>query len=136
MGRPIHSGLILPGDVARRGRGLTIHVPRGYETEQDRMADPEAQGYMICRVIVSASERVICGRIFEPGEKRAWQEHCGTCAMEHINEIRAASPRARMPVFDPASWDTEIEEHMRKVGERMRNEGRFEVRRSERAGFG
>lgn len=135
MARPVHSGLILPGDVARRGRGLTIHVPRGYETEQDRMADQEAAGYMICRVIVSAAERVICGRLFEPGEERAWEKHCGDCAMQHIDEIRAASPRTRMPVFDPNAWDVEIDEHMRKLGERMRREGRLEVRKNERAGF-
>lgn len=135
MPRPIHKGVVLPGDVARKGTGLTIIVPRGYESEQDRMADPEAGGYMVCRVLVDAQTERVCGRLFEPGEERAFQKHVGDCAREHIDQIRAGSPRAKMPVLDPNEWDPEIEEHMRKVGRRMIREGRLEVRKNERAGF-
>lgn len=135
MGRPVHSGLILPGDVASSGGRLTIHVPRGYETEHDRMADPAAGGYHVCRVLVAAATGEICGRVFDLDREGDYDRHRTDCAAQHIDEIRAGSPRARMPILDPASWDPEIDEHMRKLGERMKRERRLEVKPSERAGF-
>lgn len=135
MGRPLHSGLILPGDVARSGGRLTIHVPRGYETEQDRMADEDAGGYHVCRVLVNATTGEICGQVFELERQGDYDRHRTGCAAEHINEIRAGSPRARMPIFDPANWDPEVDAHMRQLGEKMRKERRLVVKPSERAGF-
>jgi len=43
--------------------------------------------------------------------------------------------RALAPFHDPEWGDPEIEAHMRRVGQRMLREGRWEVKPSERAGF-
>lgn len=120
MGR---SGLILPGDVQRPG-GLTIYVPSGYEK----------QPTMVCRVIVDANGE-LCGKPFYPGEERSFERHVGDCARRHMDLIRAQSPRTRLPAFDEEAWDPEVSEHMRRVGRRMLEEGRLEVKPSERAGF-
>lgn len=65
------------------------------------------------------------------------QKHMAVCARKNIDEIRAAAPSARHKggPFDPESWDPEVEEHLRKVGERMLAEGRLEVKDSEKAGL-
>jgi hypothetical protein len=46
-----------------------------------------------------------------------------------------AAKKKRLAVLQPESWDVEVEEHLRKVGERMKREGRLTVRPNERAGF-
>lgn len=125
------SGLILPGDVPARG-GLTIHVPRGYETPAERMED---EGGHICRVVVDAASEEICGTVFAADRERDYLRHLRKCVSDHRDEIRAASPRTRMPILDPNQWDVEIDAHMREVGQRMIREGRLEVKPSERAGF-
>jgi hypothetical protein len=73
----------------------------------------------------------------QKGEEQAWQDHTVRCARRHIDEIRAMAPseKHKGTVFDPETWDPEIDEHMRKVGQRMIAEGRLTVRKSERAGF-
>lgn len=116
--------LILPGDAARSG-GLSIMVPRGYEQEDA----PEPS--MVCRVPVNAED--LCLQPFYPGEERAFQAHVGRCAREHRDAIEER--RKRLALFREEAWDPEVAEHMRKVGERMKREGRLEVKPSERAGF-
>ncbi len=114
------SGLLLPGSA----QGLTIHVPRGHET----------QPTMVCSTPVGEGET--CGAVFYPGQESRWQAHIGRCAREHMDVIHRESPRARLPIFhDPELGDPEIEAHMRKVGKRMLAEGRMEMRPNERAGF-
>ena len=90
---------------------------------------------MVCRVPVGPDEDDICGELFYPGEERKWAKHCGECAAQHRDVIEQQSPRNRLPIFDENAWDPEVAEHMRKVGERMKAEGRLEVLPSERAGF-
>jgi hypothetical protein len=123
--------LLLPGDVARSGGGLTIHVPSGYETEDDRMA---AGGYLVCKVIVDADKRVMCGQIFELDREAEFQRHTGECAHRHLDEIRKASPTHRIPIFNEEEWDPELAEHLQKVGRTMLEEGRLTMNRNERAG--
>lgn len=86
----------------------------------------------VCTVPVNADGDT-CGHLFYPGEERAYQKHVGKCAREHIDVIRAASPRTRNEIFEP--WDPEVAAHMEKVGKRMIEERRLEVKPSERAGF-
>jgi hypothetical protein len=120
------SGLLIPGSA----RGLTIHVPRGYE--DDRLENkPVPVG--VCRVAVGDGQ--VCGKLFYAGEESAFERHVGRCAREHIAEIVQGSPRSRIPVLDPKTWDPEVEDHMRAVGRRMLEEGRMTVKPSERAGF-
>ena len=91
-----------------------------------------AEPTMICRVPTGEGE--ICGRLYYPGEEREWQKHCGECARKHMDAIQAERPSVRLPAIYE-SWDPEVEEHMRRVGERMKKEGRLTVHPSERAGF-
>lgn len=111
--------------------GLTIHVPSGYADERELQAEEPT---MVCNVIVDYDGN-LCGQTFVDGEERQWQKHCGTCAQANIEHIKAASMRERMPMFDPASWDPEMDAYMLDVGRRMREEGRWTVKKSERAGF-
>lgn len=120
------SKLILPGDV-RANSGMTILVPRGYET--GAMGDPT----MVCRVPIGDGET--CGQPFWPGEERKFQSHVTACAKEHETEIRNESPRNKLPIFDEANWDPEVAAHMREVGRRMIREGRFVVHKHEKAGL-
>lgn len=92
--------------------------------------DDEEPRY-VCTVPVAPNE--ICGRCWYDGEERAYQQHVGRCARDHMDEIHAQRLAERLPAFAP--MDPEIEEHMRKVGDRMKREGRLEVKPSERAGF-
>jgi hypothetical protein len=94
--------------------------------------DPDER-LMVCRVITGPDET--CGKVFRRGEEKAWQMHVGACARAHVDQIHAESLRTRIPILDPNSWDPEVERHMREVGERMKREGRLEVKPSERAGF-
>ena len=118
--------LILPGDE-RANTGMTLLVPRGYET--GAMGEPT----MVCRVPVGPGE--VCGAAFWPGEERKFQSHVGRCAQEHETEIHNESPRTKLPIFDEANWDPEVAAHLKKVGARMLKEGRFVMHKSERAGF-
>lgn len=116
-----------PGQgVGRPPGGPAILVPSRY-------ADKDVEATMICRVPVGGGE--ICGKPFFPGEERAWQKHVGECAARHRDEIDEQSPRTRLPAFDPERDDPEIAAHMKKVGKRMLEEGRWVVKPSERAGF-
>jgi hypothetical protein len=67
--------------------------------------------------------------------QREHERHVGPCARAKMDEIHAAVEVRRRSIFDTRSWDPEVAEHMRKVGERMKAEGRSEVRPDERAGF-
>jgi hypothetical protein len=81
---------------------------------------------MVCTVPTGGGE--VCGKRFYPGEERAWQRHVGECARAHEAEIAAVSLKRRMPVFDDDTWDPEWAEHMRKLGARMKAEGRLETK--------
>jgi hypothetical protein len=60
---------------------------------------------------------------------------------EHKDAVDAAQAereeqKRRLALFhDDEQADTEVEAHLKKVGERMKAEGRWEVKPSERAGF-
>lgn len=114
--------IILPGEVAQRRAGLTIYVPRGHEVDP-----PSITG--VCN---------FCGARFErKGEEAAWEQHTARCGQKHLDDIRAMAPSEvnRGTIWDENSWDPEVAEHMRKVGRRMRAEGRLETHPSERAGL-
>jgi hypothetical protein len=114
-------GIILPNGVVPP-RAAQLLVPRGYE-------DPEPP------VMVGVCHT--CDARFYRGQEEDWQRHVGDCARAHLGEIMAARAehKKRMAVFDDDSWDPEIRQHMDKVGERMKREGRLVVRPNERAGF-
>lgn len=95
--------------------GLTILVPRGNE-------DPLS---LLCLVPG-------CGKAFARGEKEAWQRHCASCAKANLDKIHAAMDRR--PALMREDFDPEVSKHMRQVGARMIEEGRLEVKPSERAG--
>lgn len=118
--------LILPGDE-RAASGLTILVPRGHES------GAQGEPTMVCRVPIGPGET--CATAFWPGEERAFTQHVTRCAKQHEAEIRNASPRTRLPIFDEATWDPEVSEHLRAVGRRMLKEGRLVMHKSERVGF-
>lgn len=97
-------------------------MPRGYEEDPPAMVGT-------CN---------FCGARFERnGEEVAWQRHTVACARKHIDDIRAMAPSEvkKGSIWDEESWDPEIAEHMQKLGLRMREEGRLEVKPHERAGF-
>lgn len=97
-----------------------MFVPRGYEDGP-------------VRVVGTCN---ICGQRFEEeGAEQAWQEHVGACAKQHMDRIQADVEKRRKSIFNADAWDPEIRAHMDKVGERMIEEGRLEVRPNERAGF-
>jgi hypothetical protein len=111
--------LILPGPQPPRG-GLSILVPRGYEDNDDRQR----------------GECFLCGALFAAGDDVvAHMKKCVHAAGHDVRQERAEKVD-RLEIFlDPNAFDPEVDEHMRKVGERMRAEGRWEVKPSERAGF-
>lgn len=76
-----------------------------------------------------------CDKVFFRGEEQAWQKHVYECAMQQLPEILAAraEQKKRMAVFNE-SWNPDVDEHLRKVGERMLREGRLVMRKSERIG--
>jgi hypothetical protein len=54
------------------------------------------------------------------------------CAQDHIEEARGQRLKERLPIFDPENWSPEAEAHLREVGKRMIDEGRLEMKKSER----
>jgi hypothetical protein len=70
---------------------------------------------------------------------RDLRAHFGTIAHREAAQaaIQAEQRRKQRLAFlhDPDLNDVEVEEHLRKVGQRMRREGRWEVRPNEKAGF-
>lgn len=83
---------------------------------------------MVCRV---KTKDGFCGKVFRAGEERKWQRHTAECARENIDHILAASPRRKLPFLDEEAWDPEYSAYMRKVGDRMKAEGRFEFKPGE-----
>jgi hypothetical protein len=83
---------------------------------------------MVCRVVTGPGET--CGRTFTRPD--VWQRHVGRCARAHMDEIRAESLTARMPVFDIENWSPDAERHVLAVGERMKAEGRLDMKPHER----
>lgn len=112
------SRLVLPGDAPAGMRQL--YVPHGHETAPPVFA-------MTC---------LLCGERFEEAHRaHEFQRHVNACARRNMDEIQAEVERRRKSVFHEDAWDPEVAAHMRKVGERMIEEGRLEVKPSERAGF-
>lgn len=100
--------------------GLQIVVPRDF-ADDDRL--------FVCRVPLGEG---VCGHV--ETDERSHIAHMRRCAREHAQEIHDASPRTRLPaIFE--SPDPEVDAHMKRVGDRMRREGRLVVKPSERAGF-
>jgi ABC-type histidine transport system ATPase subunit len=69
---------------------------------------------------------------------RAHLRSGGHAAQVEIERAAQQEKRERLAIFyDPESTgsDPEIAEHLKKVGQRMLKEGRWEVKRNERAGF-
>jgi hypothetical protein len=118
------SRIILPNEGTP---GRTLHVPRQYASH-----DPEV---VVGRCLVPGCERQ--GQPFYRGQEDLWQKHVGWCARRNRDEIEAAiqERKDRLPVFQRDAWDPEVRDHMDKVGERMKREGRLVVKPSERAGF-
>lgn len=108
--------LILPGPQPPKG-GLSIWVPRGYE---------ERPPTATCNM---------CGGAFA-GEAELLR-HFRTCILNAGHDHRAEEyeKRERLAIFQEENWDPEVSAHLRKVGERMLAEGRWEVKPNERAGF-
>lgn len=93
----------------------TIYVPRGHE-------DPPR---FLCRICQTG--------LHSP---REYEQHVVACSQRHMNEILAArEEEKRRNGVSFGHPDPELEEHMRRVGERMRREGRLIVKPNERAGF-
>jgi hypothetical protein len=116
------AGGVLLNQRRRPHHRLQILVPSGYES---------GEAYIVGKCHV-------CGSEFGEGQEAAWQRHVGDCARKHMGEILANRPSERQKggPFDPDNWDREVDDYMvNVVGKRMREEGRFEVRPSERAGF-
>lgn len=107
----------------QKPQALTLYVPKGLE---DR-------GPLVGRCLIPG-----CGAKFYRGEGAVWQKHVGDCARRHADRVEAARPSVKDKggPFDPNNWDPEVEAHFRtRVGPRMKEEGRLEVRPNERAGF-
>jgi hypothetical protein len=77
-------------------------------------------------VVPPRAAQLLVPRGYEDPEPPVMVGVCHTARAEH---------KKRMAVFDDDSWDPEIRQHMDKVGERMKREGRLVVRPNERAGF-
>jgi hypothetical protein len=105
--------LILPGEKSRRSN-LQILVPRDHSTVVGRCD--------LCELV-----------FYDEAEARRHFERNARKHAEMANEMRQERLEERMPVFE--EWDPEVAAHLRKVGERMKREGRLEVRPDERAGF-
>lgn len=105
-----------------QARTRRLFVPNGHEDEA-----PIGHCW-VCQMAKGVATK------FYAGEEEAWQRHVGLCARANMDVIRANSPfeRNRDNVFGQ-SQDPEAEEHLLKIGRRMVAEGRYELKRSERA---
>lgn len=101
---------------------LTIHVPAQYA----QYADEPLIGH--CTVPG-------CGARFYKGQEDVWQKHVGDCARRNMDRIQAEVDAHRASPFNERHWDPEVAQHLRKVGERMKREGRYELLPSEAAGM-
>jgi hypothetical protein len=74
------------------------------------------------------------GQPFTTGQEEEWQRHVAWCARQNRDAIEADAARHResRAIFDPESWDPEWTAHQRKVGERMKREGRLVPKPHER----
>jgi hypothetical protein len=102
--------------------GLQIVVPRDL-ADEDRL--------FVCRV--PKADGSACGHV-EPLDERSNLAHMRACVAENRESIHSQSPRRRLPAIYE-SVDPEVDAHMKRVGDRMRREGRLVVKPSERAGF-
>jgi hypothetical protein len=93
-----------------------------------RRSRPSVLGYCL----VPGCDRE--GQPFTTGQEQEWQRHVAWCARQHRDEIEADAARHResRAIFDPESWDPEWTAHQRKVGERMKREGRLVPKPRER----
>lgn len=112
--------IFLPNEAAPRG-AATLYVPNGHETGP----------------LVIVGKCHTCDEEFGRGREEEWQKHVGWCARRNLDEIMQAreEQKKRTALFDDESWDPEISDHMKKVGETMLREGRMVVKKNERAGF-
>lgn len=115
------SGLLIPNAGAADGRH-TLYVPPGSMKKKWTCQCPKEGGGL-------------CGAQFELDELDKFTRHVLRCRERNEEAIALASPRRRNPIMDPNNWDPEIESHMRRVGRRMRREGRTVILPRERAGF-
>lgn len=83
---------------------------------------------MICRVPVAEDE--VCGKVFYPGEERAFTNHCIVCARQNEQGIHENRLTTRVPAMEVQ--DPEWAAHQREVGRRMREEGRLVPKKNER----
>jgi hypothetical protein len=110
------SRIVFPGPQPPSG-GLTIHVPRGYEARK-------------------IGDCYLCGAEFAEGDNVvAHMKACVSAAGHDVRQEREDKKERMAPFMDPNYWDPELESHMKKVGERMKREGRWTVNPNERAGF-
>lgn len=100
--------------------GLSIFVPRGYGTPHG----PRPSGH--CN---------LCGQDLY-GSVDVNTRHLVACAHGEAGDRVLREREAykqRMAIFeDPSLWSPEAEEHVKKVGERMKREGRLTMRPNER----
>lgn len=75
-----------------------------------------------------------CDQVFYRGEEEAWQKHVYRCAMQRLPEVleARAEQKRRMEIFQPGSWNPDVDAYLAKIGERMLREGRLVMRKSER----
>jgi hypothetical protein len=77
----------------------------------------------------------VCGTVFFEGEEQSAPRHMGKCAKRNLDDLRAElDPKERWKgsAMDPNSWDPEVAEYLRGVGDRMLAEGRLESKPNER----
>jgi hypothetical protein len=112
------SRIILPREPQLGDR--TLYVPRGHETG----------------TVVLVGVCHTCQQRFGRGQEQEWQEHVGRCAREHLDAImHEREKKKRASVFNEDNWDPEVAAHLKKVGERMLEEGRMVLKPNERAGL-
>jgi hypothetical protein len=116
------------GVILGEGRPrLQILVPRGFEDK------PVGR----CMACAPARARDGLGPLtFYAGQEEQWQAHVAACATRNLDDLRALAPseRAKGTIFAEDQQDRELEAHYAAVRERMRREGRTEVRPNELGG--
>lgn len=89
--------------------------------------------------VIVANDAEPTGRCYTCGvpffSREEGERHMGPCARSRMDELKALRVSERLPFMDEEAWDPEVAAHLRKVGDRMLKEGRWEVKPSERAGF-